>query len=259
MTLRPTAGRKRRPTAEAVTFPLGPPLRQRGQRQGHEDEPHQGLHERCRVDRGHQSRADEHQQIHRQQEHLREHQHRGRSEQPVAGPAGQAGEHNHVVDARRQQHQQHAHQQSLVPGDEPAQPKHHQRHHGEIEHQYGCHEPQVADGPPQGGERDPQERGIEQQAEHRIDGQFQGGCGERRQETRGAAGHDCGEIQADLVAFHPCHKPCRQQCHKRPDLHSLHRRRATTPRRIPVQQLAPLITTLRPHMTQGVAYVTSGP
>ena len=142
-------------------------------------------------------------QQHRQQDDLDEHEQRGGGQQPGPCSAGQPREHEDVVDAGGQHHEQHAHEEGLIVGDQARQRPDDQRDENEVQEQDGREEADVAQRGGQLDERDAQEGRVEEE------GQDGGECGlggagdGGDQEPRGTADGQRREVERHLVALTP--------------------------------------------------------
>ena len=169
-----------------------------GQRQ--QDQQHQRTDEGPDVDRGHGSLACDDAQQHGQHDQLDEHEQRSRRQQPLGRPARERGERDDVVHARGQQHEEHAHEERVVVGHEPAQPEHHRRHRHEVQDQQCRQEPAVPQARAQRGERHRQERRQQEQREYRLD-EHRPRAGPGHGPPDDGARGDPREVQRHLVAF----------------------------------------------------------
>lgn len=171
--------------------------------QRHDDEQHERLGERGEIDALHELRSDEQPQLQRKQQHLRDHEQRCGREQPVLRAAGDARERDHVVDARRQQHEEHADQQHPVVRDDPGERPDDDRHDDEVQDQDGREEAPVAQRLPHARERHAEERRVQQDTERRSDGELRR-TGEGGREKAGAGAHrERGDVQQHLMPLHP--------------------------------------------------------
>ena len=181
-----------------------------GERRGGErkhDEQQERLGEGRRLDRGGRFGPGEKPEEHGQEQHLAEHEQGRRREQAVLRPAGESREHDHVVDAGRQQHEQHADQQRPIVRDESAQPEHHEWHDDEVHHEDRAEEAVIAQRCGDAPERHTEEGRVQQYTEHRQDERTQCGAARRRQDPHEGAERDRREVQRHLMPLRPGRDP----------------------------------------------------
>jgi hypothetical protein len=146
---------------------------QRRQQQRDDDQPQERTEKRPRPHQPGRRIAQQQAQIHRQHQHLQDQQGRGRRQQQprIRPPEMRKGD--DIIDARRQQHQQHPQAQHRLVRQELHQPRHQHRHRHEIGHHQRREEPQPREGLPQLPQRHLQEGDEQHESQRGIDAGLQ--------------------------------------------------------------------------------------
>jgi hypothetical protein len=90
--------------------------------------------------------AGEEPEVRREEENLQQHEEGARGEQTRLRAAGEPGEHDYVVHARGEQHEQHADQQTAIVGHEPGEHPDDERDDDEVHGEHGAEESEISEG-----------------------------------------------------------------------------------------------------------------
>ena len=178
-------------------------LRERGgpHRQG--DEQCERSEERVDGDRAREVGTRQDSEENREQGELTEHQHRRDSEKTGCRAPGEPREHDDVVDAGAEEHQQDADEQSAVVRDEPRETEHEDRDEDEVQDQDRDEEAHIAERPADLGERHGEERREQQEDQRGGDERLERARASRNGEPDRTADEHPREVQRDLPAVRP--------------------------------------------------------